>query len=225
MSSRWSTYRFGLTAALASLILSIPGSLDSQEVISDDGFASIPWHSDAADVEAVWGEPLRVEHVPEPPLDLLIYRGLPFDHELTFTVFVVHAGRGLLAGNLVVYVADSATAERKAALWTDDVSSIRGEPVCTIDPFGGQYEAEVSTQTWWCSFEKPECLCMGDTDLMILGTYDSDRGPMGYGLVWLYAVSPADMGDRSLHYYIRVMLQTLDWQPPFIPLVLSDIQQ
>lgn len=193
-----------VACALLPLMLSTPVSSAGQAVISDDGFASVAWYSGAEEIHDVWGKPLRVERVPEPPLDLLIYRGLPIDHELTFTVFVVHPEQGLLTGDLMVFVADSATAAGKLSQWKEMVSSVRGDPVCAFGE-GVLSRDQVNMQAQWCSVENMGCECWdAGTDVVLVARYSDYKG---FGFVALSSSSKVQREHPVS--YIPVMSEAL----------------
>ncbi len=193
MNSRSPTSRYRLRAAIASLFLFVPGLLHSQEVLSDDGFASIPWYSSAEEVEAVWGEPLKTEEVNVFGMKMFVYHGLPTDYPETYTIFGVDSEAGLVVGNIVAFAKDSLSAAASMSDWTAGVSAVRGDPVCRSDKSSA--ELSVALEARWCGVENPVCSC-SEATFAIFALFS---GNVGVG--WLWLVSPsrvfAGLSDES----------------------------
>jgi hypothetical protein len=188
-------FRPGVTRLLvvfSLLMIAASAPALSQQVISDDGFASIPWYSTAEDVEAVWGEPLVNRRGVTSAMDLLLYRGLPFDEELTFTVFVLHDSQELWAGVLMTLVADSATAESMMSRWESMASRARGEPACRADDSGPTWPVDKSAS--WCGIDSPGCSCQ-DASLSVFAFYLPEQG---HGIVSLLSGSPSLVDQGSM---------------------------
>jgi hypothetical protein len=173
-------------------------------VLSDDGFASIPWYSGVDEIRAVWGEPNKTEQVYGYDMEIVVYRGLPIDHPMTFTVFGVHRDDGLLVGNLVMFVSDSLTTETVMSDWTVMVSSLRGKPDCATDE--SNVELPVAKNTSWCAARDPDCDC----DRAAIGVLARYGVSLGHGLVALISVTPEfdSRGSQNVDYFDAVLSAT-----------------
>jgi len=119
-------------------------------------------------------------------------------------VFVVHPEQGLVAGDLVVFVADSATAAGKMKQWTETVSSVRGDPVCAFGE-GVLSEDQVSLQAQWCGIETDDCECWDPgVDVAARALYSDYKG---FGFVALTSMSGVQF-ETPLSYF-HILLEHL----------------